>query len=481
VRPLFWCVPTKSLAICRLDRLEFQVVIARPHANREGVKIKYFKYLTVFLVLGIAGCSSDDGAAPPPPNKKPTLTFTVAERAIGRSESKTFSATVSDPEDEMLTVTWTIVRDGNLSGTIISQVLTDGTAELQWIAPVDTGEDTITVRVADPHGASRSVTQTIKVATVRFSIAASATWDAANSPYLLRPPTAATISVPAGNTLVIDPGVEVYADKPGLIFDVAGVLNVNGTFSEPVMFGFNSTAPLGGDWDGFQVKTQGAGQATMIADYATIQHAKDGVKSAGNAIVELTNSMIRFCSNTAVNHVSSGNTLIRGCVIRDNRKVGIRVADFITVPPDGIRIISNLITANGSDGGEGAIYMDFDDPTAAIPIRIEGNNIARNFGIGIVLETAAFPTINGNGIFSNTFGSGGVQNLRLVPGFDGVPLTIDATGNFWTLTTQPDIKATVHDREDKFPPDIDVTVDVSGWLTACPTMIFPFNGEPACQ
>ena len=423
------------------------------------------------LVLG--GCSSEP-TVPVIINETPTITFTFAPAAVPIATSVELTVAVDDADDDPLTVTWAAT-----GGTLVSP---QGGTEMTWFSGGALGSYDITMTVQDDKGAKRTIVHTIRVGTLRdVDIAGTVTFTKVNSPYIVRPASANTtiFSVPVGTTLIIEAGVEVLIDRVAMLFDIEGTLDVNGTAAEPVSFQSNFRDPQPGDWSGFQVKSQSPTNATVTMDYGIVGFASIGFKSAGGSDITLRNSTVRFSTTAAIQQLSSGALRVTDCTIVDNLLDGIAVTTIAT-PPDLINIQGNKIAFNGIDGGDGAIHLRINDPFGLLPISITGNNISRNFNIGIVLEVAVYPTIQGNGIFSNTFGADATVNIRLENFTSGQLATVDATQNFWIITDENEIKGTIHDKQDDF--NLASTVDVTSWLTSCPTTSFPFEDEvTACN
>ena len=79
---------------------------------------------------------------------------------------------------------------------------------------------------------------------VSGSIAHTMAWTAANSPYVAQ----ANLSIPAGKTLTINPGVTVKFDG-NYSLQVAGVLQAVGTADSMITFTSNQASPARGDWN----------------------------------------------------------------------------------------------------------------------------------------------------------------------------------------------------------------------------------------
>lgn len=97
----------------------------------------------------------------------------------------------------------------------------------------------------------------------------SGTWDTTGSPYWVE----GSITIPAGQTLVIKPGVQVRFNGSYSI-TVSGTLSAQGTDTEPIMFESNNSMPAPGDWNGINLFP---GSSASEISHCNIFHADTGI------------------------------------------------------------------------------------------------------------------------------------------------------------------------------------------------------------
>ncbi|HEY5948764.1 MAG TPA: right-handed parallel beta-helix repeat-containing protein, partial [Kofleriaceae bacterium] len=199
------------------------------------------------------------------------------------------------------------------------------------------------------------------------------TWTVANSPYTVQ----GDITVIAGATLTIDPGVVVQAASSSdsqvagrntsrVEITVNGSLVVNGTAQSPVTF--KSTSTSAGTWYGI-IATSTATQLDM--HYANIESSTYGVTAeATGTQVTLANVTASSASSygfwlragspalNAVNAISSGsygiyvtdtaNPVITGSTVRNSGSIGLYVTH--NTPGHSVTVTNCTFHANGSYG-----------------------------------------------------------------------------------------------------------------------------------
>jgi hypothetical protein len=175
-------------------------------------------------------------------------------------------------------------------------------------------------------------------------------WDLAGSPYILQ----GNVTVPAGETLTIDPGVIVFT-QGGYSLHVAGTLEAIGTPEAPIVF--TGPPPEQFGWQGIRFENT---TTTSHLEYCTVEkgdristYESGGGIACLNAQLEIRHSTLRsnqaFLNGAALYAVGS-SLLMEDCDVREN-------------------LISG--TSSGEGGG---IYCDSSDVTIT-GCRIEDNDV----------------------------------------------------------------------------------------------------------
>ncbi|MEW6617746.1 MAG: right-handed parallel beta-helix repeat-containing protein [bacterium] len=227
-------------------------------------------------------------------------------------------------------------------------------------------------------------------------------WNLGGSPYIIT----ATVTVPSGETLVIEPRVEVkFATNTALI--VYGTLNASGAERGTITFtSFSSPTP--GYWQG--VEFNGTNAKGTIS-HCEISYAKQAVYLKNVWEIVITYNSI---------HGNKGNDGITG----SSGSIGC-----------GIYLLgskNNLIgtnTISNNVGGQGGAGFDFYSGGAG------------GIGCGIYLSSSTNNTILGNVISQNTGGQGGGGGFNGDGGIGGIgagTYLLSSTGNIISGNTISD-------------------------------------------
>ncbi|MEX0321331.1 MAG: right-handed parallel beta-helix repeat-containing protein [Puniceicoccaceae bacterium] len=164
---------------------------------------------------------------------------------------------------------------------------------------------------------------------VSGTIASDTTWDTAGSPWVI----IGNVTVPAGVTLTIDPGVIVTVNRYHELV-VQGTLNANGVNGNPVLF--SGSDPSAGWWAGIRIADTGS--ATL--EYCELSHG--GYYNGGT-----------------VYKTGSGSLSISNCTIRDSSTAGLRIlSGFSSL------LSENNTFENNANGVQLGLNVSFSDTTS---------------------------------------------------------------------------------------------------------------------
>jgi hypothetical protein len=263
-----------------------------------------------------------------------------------------------------------------------------------------------------------------------------------------------SVLVPAGITLEIGAGSTVSV-SPDQGLGVDGTLRILGRPGALV-----SMVPLSATWRGIDIRPGSVGSSI---DGAVLERTRVAVPSNLRASIDvreaellLRDSRVSDFTSTAVLYRDQSQGLIERTVIENpGGRFGRRGI--------GIQIDGSSPTVRSSEVRGVDIGLDFLDASTSL---VTGNRITGN-DTGIRLRGgnngSPFPRINGNDLFMNFASASQVQNLLLTGDSLTQTATLDARGNYWLATTEPEIRATIR------PSAGDVLtapVDISGFARA---------------
>jgi hypothetical protein len=417
-----------------------------------------------FLLPLVFGCAGSDTVEPV--NQSPTIEYTSTEIAVDFAQNTPLSVSVSDPDGDPLTLTWEIT-----SGTLQD---TGSKTTKTWVPPRSVGTDTLYVRVSDGE-LSASITEIIKRGRrTTGSEFDNWTFTKASSPWILDPPSETIgFGSPTHGTVTIEPGVELYINKPDLAVEILGTLECVGTQADTILIQPNDRTLRCADqrdwWEGMRVITDETSAGVVNMAYTQMSYGvRDLWLWQGNASATLEHCRFVCSSEAAVEMGSTGSILIDHCDISSNKKYGIAISSGSSVPAS-VTITNNRIRSNGHTG----IYMDLRDISQSLTIVIERNEIKLNAVHGVSLTNAAWASIQHNDFILNNLSN--ISNIWLdAPYPYGIDVPVDvpadwdsllATDNYWGRSYDPGdvglIEDTVEDRSDN--PSLGTYVIVDPW------------------
>ncbi len=425
-------------------------------------------YLWAMLLLALGCSGGDDGGVAPPENRSPNITVDFSKIGVARNTSTQISASVSDPDGDPLTITWTATR-----GTITS--LNGANTLVQWSVPATVGVDSITAQVSDGT-ASKSAKIGIKVGTSFSGGPARTVFLKSQSPYIVSVSGAPPVLVVTDVATTIEAGTELLIETPNSVIDISDSLLAVGAPGDEIVIRPNLRNLTCGDdrgwWQGLKVTSDlEAGHAEL--NYVQIWYARWAVRLRDSGSATIRNSALRCSSESGVLHEGGGALIVEDTQITDGELDGITL-DTGTFSPDEIEITGCLLKQNSRYG----VWANLDDQAGSIPFTIEASNFEFNGQNAIRMSGASNPLIHFNRFDGNGIGQG-LIDIYLENGF---PIgenftTISATCNFWgaAMASATPIEARIRDSGDT--ANIVADVVVTPWSNQNP---YPNPGASTC-
>ncbi|MDX2474219.1 MAG: NosD domain-containing protein, partial [Candidatus Krumholzibacteria bacterium] len=197
------------------------------------------------------------------------------------------------------------------------------------------------------------------------TVAASETWFAADNPHVVT----GNVTVSAGVTLTLEPGVEVHFDASRRL-TMQGDLYAVGTAGQPILFTRNS----GSNWGYLYFLTTGGG----TLDHCVIEYCSYGIYANSNSAVSLTNATVRN-TTYGIYSIASNALVVSDCQFEDNSR-------GILVQGGTIDLSSTSFTANTAYGFYGiGVAPTFSD--ANITFDANGTGLRIDSVAGLMLTT----------------------------------------------------------------------------------------------
>jgi hypothetical protein len=212
---------------------------------------------------------------------------------------------------------------------------------------------------------------TINIFATEISGNQSGTLDIGGSPYIV----VGNVLVPDGQTLTIEPGVEIKFDL-GKIFQVNGTLIAQGAFGNRIKFTANDSAPQPGDWgEIYFMRSENSNLRNCIIEYAGAGATPNTAINLFFSDVSIQNTTIKQTLGSGLN-ISESAPSISLSLITENTGIGID-CDATTFP-----VINDCEISNN---GSYAISMSAHSISDIGAVTITGNvnNSIRVKGSGI--------------------------------------------------------------------------------------------------
>jgi hypothetical protein len=420
--------------------------------------------VAALVAVACGGGGGDSGTNPA--NIAPVIAFTFKPLATAKNVPVDLTITATDEDNDPLTINWTVTR-GSLSAQNSKKTI------MRWTVPATVGVDTVHVSVSDGT-TTKKLTEVIRVATVDND----GPFTKINSPYIISTAGAnPRLSIPAGTSLTIQPGVEIYINAPGFLFDVTGTLSAHGTVDDPISIHHNDRSFICGGsndgWQGIQASGEAPEAGIVDLDYVELWYPVDGVRMQNDSRLNMNDCSVRCSKHAGVWMEGSGVVELIDSQFTDGAGDGIAIAAVASVA-DSVLVQGCTLSFNNGSG----IRMDLNDTTKSAFIDVQFNDFQFNSTHGISLAHSVFPAIHNNNFRGN--GDSSVSSLYLQSGYPGVAQAeLDATCNFWGSASGScaTIDIGIHDSLDQ--STVHTRVKSCPWLNSNPITTTP-NCSPTC-
>jgi YD repeat-containing protein len=288
------------------------------------------------------------------------------------------------------------------------------------------------------RGGSQAPRRSLAIHVPTTTYSSNTVWTLANSPYVLD----GQVTVAAGATLTIDPGVIVKFNGQSRTMVINGRLSAVGTEASPITFTSYQDDSAGGDTNGDGSATSGAsGQWSNISvrssgsmlQYVNLRYG--GWGSASNyAEIQLAGSGY----SVTLDHATITNSMYSGVSLATRASATISNSTLSNNNANGVYVSQSTVTVDHSTLDNNALHGAYFNLPGTAPVppasALTNSELAGNTGYGVYIwansdyPLASMPTGSGNNIYGN-HGNGVQLVVQGVGPFKNAD--VNWRGNYW--------------------------------------------------